>query len=53
MAQVEIFTDPEDGELILARCTAHPFAPLCRWSERYDTMDDATQYAATHADGGR
>ena len=53
VAHVEILTDPEDEELTLARCTAHPFAPLCRWSERYDTMDDATQYAATHADEGR
>lgn len=59
MARVELTTDPEDGQVI-ARCDEHsPFdgrlAPPgdCSWTERYDTMDDAVEYAADHADTTR
>lgn len=50
-AQVELTTDPEDGQTI-ATCTSHGFHD-CDWTERYDTLDDASEYAADHADTGR
>lgn len=61
MATLEILTDPDDPDLTLARCEEHStcdgrLAPPgnCDWRERYDTTDDAWQYAARHADeGGR
>lgn len=54
VAKIEILTDPEDEELVLARCMEHVIAPSvpCLWWARYDTIDDATQYAADHADRG-
>ena len=57
MAQVELTSDPEDGQTI-ATCVDHNgiprynFAHGCRWEERYDTLDDAAEYAADHADWG-
>ena len=57
VAQVEILTDPDDEELVLARCDSHAWPRLgftpCTWEERYDTTADAEQYAARHADTGR
>jgi hypothetical protein len=57
-AQVEILTDPEDEELILAKCVKHtvgygPVGQHCTWAEQYDTTDDAVVYASDHADGPR
>jgi len=58
VADVELVTDSEDGQVI-AKCVTHDFgaggvkAGECPWSERYDCMDDATEYAADHADTGR
>jgi len=56
-AQVELFTDPDDG-LIIAGCRLHPDAQrttghLCRWTAEYDDLNDASEYAADHADTGR
>lgn len=59
-AHVVLDTDPEDGQII-ATCFGHknpnPLASWvvagCRWSERYDTLNDAAEYAADHADTGR
>lgn len=55
-ATVEFTSDPEDGQTI-ATCIEHVGfwhpAPTCTWTERYDTLDDAAEYAADHADGRR
>ena len=57
VARIELTSDPEDGQTI-ATCREHfdrtdwrP--PACTWTERYDTLDDASKYAADHADTGR
>ncbi len=59
MAKVEITRDPLDGDLT-ATCVEHSesdgrkFPPgNCDWSETYDDLGDATEYAADHADGVR
>lgn len=59
MAKVELTSDDED-DLIIATCVEHSefdgrLAPPgnCSWTERYDTTDDAWQYAMSHADEGR
>lgn len=46
-AQVELTTDPVEGGVI-ATCTTED----CPWSETYDDWNDATEYAADHADHG-
>ena len=52
-AQVELTSDPEDGQII-ATCWDHPaLNGDCEWTERYDTLNDASEYAADHADTGR
>lgn len=60
MAQVEILTDPEDEELVLAKCDDHSvfdgrLAPPgdCSWEDRFDSTDDAIAGAEQHADGVR
>lgn len=54
-ATVELTSDPEDGQTI-ATCVEHakPGGGVkpCAWTERYDTLDDASEYAARHADRG-
>jgi hypothetical protein len=53
VADVELTTDDEDGQAI-ATCAGHPGSSWeCTWTERYDDMNDATEYAADHADTGR
>jgi hypothetical protein len=59
VAEVELTTDDEGGQVI-ATCVVHDesdgrLAPPgnCSWSEQYDDMNDATEYAADHADTGR
>jgi hypothetical protein len=60
VAQVELTSDPEEGQTI-ATCVDHFYYPgpsghdstSCGWTERYDTLDDAGEYAADHADTGR
>lgn len=48
----------EGGELVKAVCQKHTPGPTdasmysCTWTEEYDTLDDATEYAADHADRG-
>lgn len=58
VAQVKLTTDPEDGQII-ATCTEHRAYPnlasrmvSCDWTERYDDLGDASEYAADHADRG-
>jgi hypothetical protein len=51
-ADIELTKDPEDGQTI-ATCVSHPSVETCGWTERYDTLDDASEYAADHADYGR
>lgn len=58
MAQVEIEQD-EEAENWVARCVEHSasdgrLAPAgaCSWQEHYDDLNDATEYAAPHADNG-
>lgn len=55
VAQVELITDPKDGQVI-ARCHLHqPRVTTgigCRWQEQYDDLRDAAEYAADHADTG-
>lgn len=43
---VELSRDNETGEVI-ATCQRR----MCSWTERYDTLNDAAEYAADHADG--
>jgi len=52
---VEITRDPLDGDLT-AKCVKHGKpGPKngCDWSETYDDLNDATEYASDHADGVR
>lgn len=58
VAHVELTTDDEDGQII-ATCNAHVLIgvggqldPPCDWTERYDDLHDASEYAADHADRG-
>jgi hypothetical protein len=58
MATVELTKDPEDGQII-ATCVDHSHSDgrltppgNCDWTERYDDLNDATEYAADHADRG-
>jgi hypothetical protein len=51
VAQVELTSDPEDGQTV-ATCVVHGGQPDCTWTERYDTLDDASEYAGRHADRG-
>jgi hypothetical protein len=51
VAEVELTSDPEDGQIV-ATCSVHDASPACTWTERYDDMDDAVQYAGRHADRG-
>ena len=44
-ARLELTSDPEDGGTI-ATC----LSTGCDWTETYDTLDDAAEYAADHAD---
>jgi hypothetical protein len=48
--EVELTTDDEDSQII-ATCVKHDDAPECSWTERYDDMNDATQYADCHIQG--
>ncbi len=58
VAHVEITRDPLDGDLT-ANCKGHgmldglPSTGPCPWSETYDDLNDATEYASDHADGVR
>lgn len=56
MARVELVREEDQ---VRATCDEHsPFdgrltpAGNCSWTEVYDTMDDAVEYAADHADQG-
>ena len=54
VAEVRLDRDDEDDQVI-ATCIQHlgsEGAP-CSWTEAYDDMNDAEQYAADHADSGR
>lgn len=46
-AQVELTADQVEGGTI-ATCLTDG----CPWTETYDTLDDASEYAADHADRG-
>ena len=53
VAEVELVRDDDDQ--VIATCVQHlgsEGAP-CSWTEAYDDMNDAEQYAADHADSGR
>jgi hypothetical protein len=58
MADVELTIDPTEGGVI-ATCILHstsdgrlaPPGP-CSWTALYDDLNDATEYAADHADTG-
>lgn len=55
-AMVALTSDPEDGQTI-ATCDQHRVYGViasrgCGWAERYDTLDDAAEYATDHADTG-
>jgi len=57
VAQVELTSDSLEGQ-VFATCVIHPafrreYGGLCSWAARYDDMNDATGYAADHADTGR
>lgn len=52
IAEIELTTDDEDGQVI-ATCLGHPGSSWeCTWTERYDDWNDATEYATVHADRG-
>lgn len=48
-ADVELTHDEDE---IVATCTMHALMPDCGWTQRYDDLRDATEYAADHADRG-
>ncbi len=55
----QVQLDRDDEGQVLARCVMHssgradqaPMFPACTWTETYDDMNDAVEYAADHADG--
>jgi hypothetical protein len=58
VADIELTTfEDEDGDnRALATCVRHPGRWAeggCGWTEQYDDMNDAIEYAADHADTGR
>lgn len=58
-ATVEISQEYDEFDMLRAECVKHGGGPFsgpgiaCDWSEAYDSLNDATEYAADHADGGR
>lgn len=59
MAKLMLTGDTADVELthdedeIVATCTLHAGSrDGCGWTQRYDDLRDATEYAADHADCG-
>jgi hypothetical protein len=54
VADVELTVDDEDGGII-ATCVRHDLDQPggCSWTERYDDLRDASEYAEAHADTGR
>ncbi len=56
--RVQVQLDRNDEGQVVARCIVHQAAPgetrrgTCRWTEIYDDMNDAVEYAADHADRG-
>lgn len=56
-ATVYLMSDPEDGQTIAA-CVEHAslaglmLLGICSWTQRYDTLNDAAEYATDHADRG-
>jgi hypothetical protein len=55
VAEVEITRDPLDGDLTAA-CVKHGVIKNqngCPWTETYDDLGDAVEYASDHADGHR
>lgn len=55
-AEIEL-TWNEEAEAWEATCVVHHYTrnsrhPGCGWTEQYDTLDDASEYAADHADRG-
>jgi hypothetical protein len=56
VATIEFTSDREDGQTITT-CIEHNYTknsrhPGCGWTERYDNLDDAAEYAIDHADRG-
>ena len=55
-ACVRLTSDAEDGQVI-ATCAQHAangrmaWGNPCGWTERYDNLNDAAEYAADHAGG--
>jgi hypothetical protein len=59
IATVELAVEPVDGGVI-GTCVKHsPYDSrltvprVCAWTAIYDDMNDATEYAAEHADEGK
>jgi hypothetical protein len=54
-ADVELTSEPIGG--VTATCVKHPsdsdwrVTSGCDWTETYDNMNDAAEYAVDHADG--
>lgn len=58
VADVQLTSDPVDGQWI-ATCVEHSRLgraglgiSRCPWTDRYDTLNDAAEYASDHADRG-
>lgn len=54
VAEIELTINDEDGQVV-ATCVdhqGHDIVDACPWTERYDGMRDAVEYAADHADRG-
>jgi hypothetical protein len=45
--EVELTTDDEDGQII-ATCVKDARDEGCTWTERYDDLGDASEYATDH-----
>lgn len=47
--EIELTVDDEDGQII-ATCVQHWNGPTpeCTWTERYDDLRDAAEYATDH-----
>jgi hypothetical protein len=54
VAHIEIKSPTTGGDetCVIAQCNTHAGDPYCIWQGRYDDLDDAAEYAKTHADLG-
>lgn len=56
VARIELTPDDEDDQVVHAKCAEHltdGWPMPCPWAKQYDSIAEAAQYAADHADRGQ